>query len=194
MKFYLIVAVQCCLTLAHAAPLHTQEMTRAVERATSFAKKVLSELPAAHRACVKNAGLSLSGEAEHLDYLLTDLRIPAPPVLKSEDLSMDVSLSRIVAGLELHRELLQDIRGLLSSTEELTILLADIRDLSAQVQQMQELAQIPSTVSQKAVFTPLSPRLSGDYEVQVALHLSLQQLRSFTQDVFRSLRHIAASN
>ncbi len=48
----------------------------------------------------------------------------------------DVSLSRIVAGLDLHRELLQDIRKLLSSTEELSLLIADIRDLSAQVHQV----------------------------------------------------------
>lgn len=66
--------------------------------------------------------------------------------------------------------------------------------LSSVLAQMQQLAQIPSTVSQKAAFTALSPRLSGDYQVQVAVHLALRQLRSFTQDVFRSLRHIAASN
>ncbi|XP_058610195.1 colony stimulating factor 3 (granulocyte) b isoform X1 [Onychostoma macrolepis] len=217
MKVFLFLAVLCGLTLADAAPLQTQELTRAVERATSLTKKILSDIPAAHRACVKttvsmraaysllqrsssgrgrccSAGLTLSSEAEHLEYLFSDLGIPAPPVLKSEDLSMDVSLSRIVAGLELHRELLQDITELLSSTEELTLLLADIRDLSDQIYQMQQLAQTPSTVSQKAAFTALSPRLNSDYRVQVAIHLSLRQLRSFTQDVFRSLRHIAASN
>ncbi|KAF4100028.1 colony stimulating factor 3 (granulocyte) b isoform X2 [Onychostoma macrolepis] len=194
MKVFLFLAVLCGLTLADAAPLQTQELTRAVERATSLTKKILSDIPAAHRACVKTTGLTLSSEAEHLEYLFSDLGIPAPPVLKSEDLSMDVSLSRIVAGLELHRELLQDITELLSSTEELTLLLADIRDLSDQIYQMQQLAQTPSTVSQKAAFTALSPRLNSDYRVQVAIHLSLRQLRSFTQDVFRSLRHIAASN
>uniref|UniRef100_A0A8C1XHU8 Colony stimulating factor 3 (granulocyte) b n=1 Tax=Cyprinus carpio TaxID=7962 RepID=A0A8C1XHU8_CYPCA len=195
MKFCLILAVlRCCLTLLDAAPLQKQEMTRAVERATSLAKKILSDVPAAHQACVNTAGLALSSEAGHLEFFLSDLGIPAPPVLKSEDLSMDVSLSRIVAGLDLHRDLLQDIRERSSSTEELSLLLADITDLSAQVHQMQQLAQIPSTVSQKAAFPALSPRLSGDYQVQVAIHLSLQQLRSFTQDVFRSLRHIAASN
>lgn len=48
----------------------------------------------------------------------------------------DVSLSRIVAGLDLHRDLLQDIRERSSSTEELSLLLADITDLSAQVHQV----------------------------------------------------------
>uniref|UniRef100_A0A672MKT0 Uncharacterized protein n=1 Tax=Sinocyclocheilus grahami TaxID=75366 RepID=A0A672MKT0_SINGR len=113
-------------------------------------------------------GLGLSGAAEHLEYWLSDLGIPAPPVLKSEGLSMDVRLSRIVAGLELHRGLLQDLRQLSSSTEELSLLLADITDLSAQV--------LPSD------------SLTSVDQVQVAIHLSLQQLRSFTQDVLRSLK------
>lgn len=59
--------------------------------------------------------------------------------------------------------------------------------------QMQQLAQIP-TESQKTTFPALSPQLNSDYRVQMAIHLCLQQLRSFTQDVFRSLRHIAVSN
>ncbi|KAL0150851.1 hypothetical protein M9458_053770 [Cirrhinus mrigala] len=160
----------------------------------SLAKKILSDIPAVHEACVKTTGLTLSSEAQHLEYLLSDIGIPAPPVLKSEDLTMDVSLNRIVSGLDLHHELLREIKELLTSTEELNLLLADIRDLSAQVHKMQELAQIPSTVSQKAAFAALSPRLSSDYQIQVAVHLSLQQLRHFTQDVFRSLRHIAVSN
>ncbi|KAK2887363.1 hypothetical protein QQF64_013512 [Cirrhinus molitorella] len=194
MKFYLILAVHCCLTLVDSAPLQKHELTRAVETGMSLAKKILSDIPAVHEACVKTAGLTLSSEAKHLEYLLSDIGIPAPPVLKSEDLTMDVSLKLIVNGLDLYHELLQEIKELLTSTEELNLLLADIRDLSAQVHEMQQLAQIPSTASQKAAFTALSSRLNSDYQIQVAVHLSLQQLRSFTQDVFRSLRYIAASN
>uniref|UniRef100_A0A671NBU5 Colony stimulating factor 3 (granulocyte) a n=1 Tax=Sinocyclocheilus anshuiensis TaxID=1608454 RepID=A0A671NBU5_9TELE len=189
MKFYLILAAHCCLTLVDSAPLRTHQLTRAM----SLARKILSEIPAAHDACVKATGLTLSSEAEHLEYVLSGIGIPAPPLLKSEHLSLDVSLSRIVDGLELHHKLLQEIKELLNSTEELTLLLADITDLSAQVQKMQQLAQ-PATESQKTAFPALSPQLNSDYHVQVAIHLSLQQLRSFTQDVFRSLRYIAVSN
>lgn len=37
----------------------------------------------------------------------------------------------------------------------------------------------------------LVSRLPGSYEVQVAAHLTLSQLRSFCHDVIRSLRNIA---
>lgn len=33
-------------------------------------------------------GLTLSSEAKDLEYLLSDIGIPAPPVLKSEDFTM----------------------------------------------------------------------------------------------------------
>lgn len=33
-------------------------------------------------------GLTLSSEAKDLEYLLNDIGIPAPPVLKSEELTM----------------------------------------------------------------------------------------------------------
>ncbi|XP_051729745.1 colony stimulating factor 3 (granulocyte) b [Ctenopharyngodon idella] len=190
MKFYLILAVHCCLTLVYSAPLRDPEMTRAVESAMSLAQKILRDIPGAHEACVTTMGLTLSSEAKDLEYLLSDIGIPAPPVLKSEELTMEMSLSRIVKGLELHHKLLQEIGAVLSSTEELKLLLADVRDLSAQLHEMQRLAQIPSTESQKA----FTLQLNSDYQVRVAAHLSLKQLRSFTQDVFRSLRHIALSN
>lgn len=46
------------------------------------------------------------------------------------------SLSRMLEGLDLHQDLLQKLTDVLSSTETLQLLLADIRDLSAQVQQV----------------------------------------------------------
>uniref|UniRef100_A0A672M4N4 Uncharacterized protein n=1 Tax=Sinocyclocheilus grahami TaxID=75366 RepID=A0A672M4N4_SINGR len=156
-----VLAAHCCLTLVGSAPLRTHELTRAM----SLARKILSEIPAAHDACVK-ATVSMCACLS------------------------DVSLSRIVDGLELHHKLLQEIKELLTSTEELNLLLADITDLAAQMQQLAQTA----TESQKTVFPALSPQLNSNYHVQVAIHLSLQQLRSFTQDVFRSLRHIAVSN
>ncbi|XP_067267745.1 colony stimulating factor 3 (granulocyte) b [Chanodichthys erythropterus] len=190
MKFYLTLAVHCCLALVYSAPLRDPKMTHAVESAMSLAQKILRDIPGAHEACVKTTGLTLSSEAKDLEYLLNDIGIPAPPVLKSEELTMEMSLSRIVEGLELHHKLLQEIGSVLSSTEELNLLLADVTDLSAQLHEMQRLAQIPSTESKKA----FTLQLNGDYQVRVAAHLSLKQLRSFTQDVFRSLRHIALSN
>lgn len=42
--------------------------------------------------------------------------------------------------------------------------------------------------------TPVTLRLTGEYEVQVAAHLTLVQLQSFGQDVMRSLRSLDQSN
>lgn len=42
--------------------------------------------------------------------------------------------------------------------------------------------------------TPVALRLPGEYEVQVAAHLTLVQLQSFGQDVVRSLRSLDQSN
>ncbi|KAI7789973.1 hypothetical protein IRJ41_010848 [Triplophysa rosa] len=193
----LILAVHCCLALVYAAPLPERDaLTRAAELGVSLAKKILDDIPRVHDACVKTTGLTLelSAEAHNLEYLLSEIGIPAAPLLKtiSEDHSLAESLSRMLEGLDLHRDLLQNLSDVLSSTETLKLLLADIRDLSAQVQQMQQLAQIPMTPSQRNI-PHVSSRLSSDYKVQVAAHLSLQQLRRFTQDVFRCLRHIAVS-
>ncbi|KAA0710754.1 hypothetical protein E1301_Tti019519 [Triplophysa tibetana] len=193
----LLLAVHCCLALLHAAPLPERDaLTRAAELGLSFAKKILDDIPRVHDACVKTKGLTLelSAEAHNLEYLLSEIGIPAAPVLKkiSEDHSLAESLSRILEGLDLHQDLLQKLSDVLSSTETLELLLADMRDLSTQVQQIQQLAQIPVTVSQRNI-PDISSRLSSDYIVQVAAHLSLQQLRRFTQDVFRCLRHIAVS-
>ncbi|XP_056099382.1 colony stimulating factor 3 (granulocyte) b [Rhinichthys klamathensis goyatoka] len=190
--FSAVLVAHCCLTLVYNAPLRGHELTRAVENAMSLAKKILSDIRGAHDACVTSAGLTLSSEAKSLEYLLSDIGIPAPPVLKSEELTMETSLSRIVNGLELHRRLLEEVGVALSSSEELKPLLAGVRDLRDQVEEVQRLAQIPSPESQDG-FPGLALQLRSDYQVQVAAHLTLQQLRSFTQDVFRTLRHISAS-
>ncbi|KAK7125223.1 hypothetical protein R3I94_019308 [Phoxinus phoxinus] len=192
MKFYLILVAHCCLTLVYNAPLRGHELTLAVENAMSLAKKILGDIRGAHDACVTSAGLTLSSEAKSLDYLLSDIGIPAPPVLKSEELTMETSLKRIVNGLDLHHKLLEEIGVALKCSEELKPVLAGVRDLCDQVQEVQRLAQIPSPESQDG-FPGLSLQRHSDFQVQVAAHLTLRQLRSFTQDVFRTLRHISAS-
>lgn len=42
--------------------------------------------------------------------------------------------------------------------------------------------------------TPVTLKLPGDYEVQVAAHLTLVQLRDFGQDMVRCLRILDQSN
>lgn len=54
---------------------------------------------------------------------------------------------------------------------------------------MKEEAQLE--VVDQDLHLDLARRLHGNYEVQVAVHLSLTQLRSFCHDLIRSLRAIA---
>uniref|UniRef100_A0A671R5K2 Uncharacterized protein n=1 Tax=Sinocyclocheilus anshuiensis TaxID=1608454 RepID=A0A671R5K2_9TELE len=160
-----VLAVRCCLTLLDAAPLQKQPLTRA----TSLAKKILSDISAAQQACVSADLRQLSSSTEELSLLLADITDLSAQVLPSDSLTSLTQLNSPTTGE------------------------SGFNMGCAVLAQVQQLAQIPSTVSQTAAFPALSPRLSGD-QVQVAIHLSLQQLRSFTQDVLRSLRHIAASN
>lgn len=57
---------------------------------------------------------------------------------------------------------------------------------------MLKLAQPEAAV--QPTTAPLSLRLPGDYEVQVATHLTLLQLQSFGQDMVRVLRSLDQSN
>lgn len=56
------------------------------------------------------------------------------------------------------------------------------------VVQMQEPGQMSSVSQYEA--SGLASRLPGDYEVQVATHFTLLQLRDFTQNLKRSLRNV----
>uniref|UniRef100_A0A3B4DBC7 Uncharacterized protein n=1 Tax=Pygocentrus nattereri TaxID=42514 RepID=A0A3B4DBC7_PYGNA len=139
--------------------------------------------------CLQGLSLEPSAEVKNLEYIMAALAIPAAPRLAPiSETHTPVSLKSDFGGqLWLHQHLLQEVKKKLKCSEKLTPLLADLRDLSAQVHK-QEAQLTPS--EPQAQSSSLSSRLTGDYEVQVATHLVLQQLRSFGQDVFRSLRHI----
>ncbi|XP_037391480.1 colony stimulating factor 3 (granulocyte) b [Pygocentrus nattereri] len=193
----LIAALLCSLlAVSISAPVQfspQEGFSQHMELAKSFTKKLLSEIPTVHHSCVGTEGLSLepSAEVKNLEYIMAALAIPAAPRLApiSETHTPAMSLGRISEGLQLHQHLLQEVKKKLKCSEKLTPLLADLRDLSAQVHKLQQEAQLTPSEPQ-AQSSSLSSRLTGDYEVQVATHLVLQQLRSFGQDVFRSLRHI----
>ena len=54
---------------------------------------------------------------------------------------------------------------------------------------MKEAASLDGSVLDQKL--ELASRLHGNYEVQVATHLTLMQLRSFCHDLMRSLRAVA---
>lgn len=52
---------------------------------------------------------------------------------------------------------------------------------------------IPETVVQPSP-TPIALQLPGEYEIQVAAHLTLVRLQSFLQDMVRCFRSLDLSN
>lgn len=122
-------------------------------------------------------------------------------------------MSRMLAGGQLYQGLL----GVLSErVGGLTELSADIRDLLTHVRKVTPTPVVTSHLSCAVIGSShlcvfqmkeagglvdddpdqnpsldLGRRLHGNYEVQVAVHLTLTQLRSFCHDLIRSLRAIA---
>ncbi|CAB1341579.1 unnamed protein product [Coregonus sp. 'balchen'] len=164
----------------------------------SLVEKILGNIPVVHWSSVNITGLTLdpSSQYRNMQYqtMVTSLGIPAAPELRTVcrpvnqiDFTLEVCLRSMSAGLQLY----QDVLGVLKervTTDEVTGLLADIRDLLAQVNMMQEPGQMSSVAQYEA--SGLASRLPGEYEVQVATHFTLLQLRDFTQNLKRSLRNV----
>lgn len=59
---------------------------------------------------------------------------------------------------------------------------------------LQMLNMVQKEVVAQSTPTPVALRLLGDYEVQVAAHLTLVQLQAFGQDAVRCLRSMDQNN
>ncbi|XP_042559115.1 colony stimulating factor 3 (granulocyte) a [Clupea harengus] len=170
------------------------ELTGVVEEARSLVTKVLDAIPVVHGSCVTTQGLTLdpSGYSMNLEYMVTLLDIPSAPKLKAlaADFTLEMCLYRMAEGLQMYSGLLNVVAGHLTSSQKISDLGADIKDLLSKVQRIQKLSHV-SSQSAETDMSSLSSRLTGDYEVQLATHVILGHLRSFAQDVFRSLRNLA---
>ncbi|XP_048869108.1 colony stimulating factor 3 (granulocyte) a isoform X2 [Brienomyrus brachyistius] len=164
------------------------EFRRALKQSQSLVNKILGDIRAADKAPVNSEPNS---EPKNLDYMVTVLAIPSAPMLEeiSASFTVKMCLDRMAEGLEMYQDLLKVVGDRASSPEKLRDLQADVRDLSAQIHKMRQLAEMETTVQYKD--SGLDSRLTGDYEVQVATHRILAQLRDFTQNFFRSLRDMA---
>ncbi|XP_034396018.1 uncharacterized protein LOC117735481 isoform X3 [Cyclopterus lumpus] len=161
----------------------------AAERVKTLVEKILRDVPAAHAATVTIEGLTLdSAHTTNLQMMVTSLGIPAAPVLKppSERFTLDVCMSRMSAGSRLYQRLLGDLSDRLSGLSDLQ---ADLRDLQTHIRKMEEAAHLD--VADQNQSLDLASRLHSNYELQVAAHLTLTQLRSFSHDLIRSLRAVA---
>ncbi|XP_048869107.1 colony stimulating factor 3 (granulocyte) a isoform X1 [Brienomyrus brachyistius] len=193
MFLFIVLLIWLCAPI-HPAPvpeyffMEGAEFRRALKQSQSLVNKILGDIRAADKAPVNSEPNS---EPKNLDYMVTVLAIPSAPMLEeiSASFTVKMCLDRMAEGLEMYQDLLKVVGDRASSPEKLRDLQADVRDLSAQIHKMRQLAEMETTVQYKD--SGLDSRLTGDYEVQVATHRILAQLRDFTQNFFRSLRDMA---
>ncbi|XP_029283513.1 granulocyte colony-stimulating factor-like isoform X2 [Cottoperca gobio] len=188
--------------LIHSAPISSPSdllaalregaLREAAERVKALVEKILRDVPAVHAATVTAEGLTLdpSTSTTNLQMMVASLGIPPAPVLKppSEHFSLDVCVSRMSAGSQLYQGMLGVLSDRLSGLSDLR---ADLRDLHTHIHKMKEAAQLGAGEADQNQSLELASRLHGHYEVQVAAHLVLTQLRSFCHDLIRSLRAVA---
>ncbi|XP_074519540.1 colony stimulating factor 3 (granulocyte) a isoform X2 [Halichoeres trimaculatus] len=166
-----------------------------VQRSRGLIQKILLSIPDAHSSCIHTETLQLdSSENEKLGVMASNIGIPTAPVLKtlSESFPLETGLTRMSEGLQLHRALLGSVSPHLEQKDKVMELQADIRDLIVQINKM--LNKVKGEALVQPTPTPLALSLPGEYEVQVAAHLTLVQLQSFGQDVVRLLRSLDQSS
>uniref|UniRef100_A0A8C5EEN8 Uncharacterized LOC114468471 n=1 Tax=Gouania willdenowi TaxID=441366 RepID=A0A8C5EEN8_GOUWI len=180
------------LRVVGSAPLESDDLSvlrETAQRAQTLVEKILSDVPQVHRSVVTAEGLSLDPPSlSSLQTMVASLGIPPPPVLKplSEHFSLEESVSRMLSGVHVLEQLLLVLS---EQVFGLTELQADLRDLLTHLTKMTTATQIKGF--EQTSMSHLSSRLHGDYEVQVAAHVTLTQLRFFCRDLIRSLRAVA---
>ncbi|XP_060883212.1 uncharacterized protein LOC132954621 [Labrus mixtus] len=202
MNTFIVIAVLhhfLCAVLVQSAPISSPSdlppaFREAAERAKTLVDKILGDIPTVHTATVNAEGLTLdpSTQMANLQMMMTTLGIPVAPVLKplSERFTLEISVNRMSAGTQLYQGLLGVLSNKLSGLSDLK---ADLRDLLTHINKMKEVAQLGGSGADDQNHSPdvaFSPH--GDYDVQVAVHLTLTQLRSFCHDLIRSLRAVAS--
>ncbi|XP_029312348.1 colony stimulating factor 3 (granulocyte) a isoform X2 [Cottoperca gobio] len=194
----MIFAIPCYMaTVARSAPLQETlvegaQFQEIVQRSRSLIQKILLSIPDTHKSCIHTQTLQLvSSENAKLVMMASTIGIPSAPLL-SENLPLETNLKRMSEGLQLLRSLLSAIFPRLENKDKVIGLMADIRDLVVQINKMLKMAQAEAVVQPSP--TPMALRLPGQYDVQVAAHLTLVQLQSFGQDTVRCLRRLDQSN
>ncbi|XP_074553428.1 colony stimulating factor 3 (granulocyte) b [Halichoeres trimaculatus] len=197
--FIVRVLLHHCLfaVLVRSAPLSSLSdlpptFREEAEQAKTLVEKILTDIPAVHSATVDTEGLTLdpSTQTENLQMMVASLGIPASPVLKplSERFTLDQCVNRMSAGSQMYQELLGVLSHRLSGLSDLQ---EDLRNLVTHINKMKEVAQLSSGGEEDQNYS-LDLAAQGSYNLQVAVHLTLTQLRSFCQDLKRSLRAISS--
>ncbi|XP_054455064.1 colony stimulating factor 3 (granulocyte) a [Anoplopoma fimbria] len=202
MNILIVFVIPCYMaTVARSAPLPERsalvegQFQDIVQRSRSLIQKILLSIPDTHKSCIHIETLQLnSSENAKLVFMASNIGIPSAPALRvvSENFTLETSLRHMSDGLQLHRALLSTVSLRLENKDKVMGLMADIKDLVIQINKMLKLVQAGVVVQPSP--TPMALHLPGEYEVQVAAHLTLVQLQSFGQDTVRCLRSLDRSN
>ncbi|KAK9965319.1 hypothetical protein ABG768_004419 [Culter alburnus] len=166
-----------------------------IAQAHSLIRKILEDIPTVHTAWIKSPSFTL-GDNRELLLNFKEKMIPSAPVLQniSSSFSLETCLAQIVKGLQLHLNLLEEIRKspMLVKTNQVMNLKAEIEDLLFQIKELQNQAEFDSQQeSGKQSQTDVAKHLTNEYVTSVAAHLTLQQLQDFSYDVLRSILSMA---
>ncbi|XP_066556318.1 colony stimulating factor 3 (granulocyte) a [Amia ocellicauda] len=159
------------------------QFLKVLKSSQKLVKKILNDIPQVHES------LALPNyQSNDLLLMVATLEIPMVPILTSlsADFTLEMSLIRILEGLQIFKDLLSIIRHHTTPPEKLDILLADINDLLSQIYKMFELVQLDSSV--RYTGSGLASRLVGDFQKRVAAHIILTNMQDFAESMHRSLR------
>ncbi|TNM97125.1 hypothetical protein fugu_015281 [Takifugu bimaculatus] len=190
----------CCSTsclwsnqLLWAPPNLTPDLTDVAERARTLVQKILRDIPVAHAAAISTKVKETSGWLLQLlsDWLSLVNSSPFPQGLTLDSAQLtnlqDICVSRMLVGCQMFQKLL----GVLSErVDGLMDLKVTLRDLVTHITKMTETVRLNGDTPEAPSWDAAS-RLPGNYEAQMAAHLTLIQLRSFCHDLTRSLRAIS---
>uniref|UniRef100_A0A3P9P623 Uncharacterized protein n=1 Tax=Poecilia reticulata TaxID=8081 RepID=A0A3P9P623_POERE len=158
--------------------------------AKTLGDKILKDISAAHAATVK--AFSLDSPASSLQLMGASMRIQPSPVMKapSEDFPLEKCVSHMLAGVQMYQNLLEVLSSKVIGLDDLR---ADLRDLLNHINKLKEVAQLTADASDQNLSTDLASHLQDSHNVQVALQLTLTQLRSFCRDLNRTFRFLSTN-
>ncbi|XP_067226243.1 colony stimulating factor 3 (granulocyte) a isoform X2 [Chanodichthys erythropterus] len=168
-----------------------------IAQAHSLIRKILEDIPTVHTAWIKSMSFTL-GDNRELLLNFKEKMIPSAPVLQniSSSFSLETCLAHIVKGLQLHLNLLEEIRKspMLVQTDQVMNLKAEIEDLLYQIKELQNQAEFDHSQQEsgKQSEIDVAKYLTSEYVTGVAAHLTLQQLQDFSYDVLRSILSMAS--
>ncbi|CAL8283571.1 unnamed protein product [Merluccius merluccius] len=166
-----------------------------VENSLSLVRKIIQGVPQTHRACITAETFDLNSDKGTFALVAEKIQIPVFPVLQVLSATRDTlesNLVQMLKGVVLHQAMLSSLSSHLGPQDTVTELLADTRDLLIQIRML--LKTIQKDAAEQPAAPVLDLKLSGDFDVQVATHVTLQHMQHFGQDMERILRGVSRAN